>query len=75
MKERVGNMKAIWIFITIVSFCLGFTLGRYLERTCLNVAENKESLVYENSVYVKVIEGTSLESYLTAAGKKKGENK
>jgi len=64
-------VKAILVCITIVSFCLGFALGSYLERTCLNVSENKESIVYENSIYVKVVEGNSLESYLTAAGKKK----
>jgi len=57
--------------IFVVAFCLGFTLGSCLERRCLNVAENKESIVYDNSVYVKVMEGTSLEDYLTAAGKKK----
>ena len=64
-------MKAIWIIITVLSFCLGFTLGSTLEKSCLNIAENKESIVYENSVYVRVMEGTSLDSYLTAAGKKK----
>jgi len=57
--------------IFIVAFCLGCTLGSCLEKRCLNVSENKESLVYENSVYVRVMEGSSLEDYMTAAGKKK----
>jgi hypothetical protein len=64
-------MKAFWIAMIVIAFCLGFTLGRTLEKSCLNLAENKESLVYENSVYVKAIEGGTIESYLTGAGKGK----
>ena len=64
-------MKAFWIAMIVIAFCVGFTLGRMLEKSCYAVAENKESLVFENSVYVKAIEGGTLESYATAAGKKK----
>ena len=58
-----------WLSIVAFAFYMGCLAGTYYERPGLS--ENKQTLVYEGSVYVRAIEGTTLESYLTAAGKKK----
>jgi hypothetical protein len=57
--------------IVICVFGLGFCSGFLAERATLNVAKDKTTIIYEGSVYVRVIEGDSLEDYLTAAGGKK----
>ena len=63
-------MGYIWAAaIAAFFFFLGMTVGSAIERRSYHIAEDKESLVYENSVYVRVIEGTTIEDYLTAAGK------
>jgi len=56
--------------IAVCFFCIGFAAGSCLEKRCLNVAENKESLVFENSVYVRLADGGSMDDILTAAGRK-----
>jgi hypothetical protein len=62
-------MKIIWIMIAILSFLCGLIAGKNLEQANYHISETKESLVYEGSVYVRAVEGTSIQDYLTAAGK------
>jgi len=63
-------MKYLWWACIAFSFYLGIMAGSAIERRYYQVAEDKTSLIYEGSVYVRVVEGTALEDYLTAAGKK-----
>jgi len=59
------------LVIILTAFFLGFLAGAAIERRCYHVSEDKQSLVFENSVYVRAVEGTTMEDYLTAAGRKK----
>ena len=59
-----------WILMLLSAFGIGFTVGVACERASLRIAEDKTTLTYEGSVYVQAIPGTSLQDYLTAAGKK-----
>ena len=61
----------IKIMVALSIFGLGFMAGMGAERASLRISEDKTTMVYEGSVYVQAIQGTSLEDYLTAAGKKK----
>ena len=70
LKEREETMKAIWIILLVAAFGIGFCLGAASERKDYLFSAGRESMVYEGAVYVWVVEGTTLEDYLTAAGKK-----
>ena len=71
----VEDMKP-WTFLWIaIAFLAGWWLSARVERASFHVAENKEMLTYEGAVYVRAIEGTSLEDYLTAAGRPKPKGK
>jgi len=63
-------MRTFWLILVLTAFGLGFCMGAAVERRYYHVSEDRLSLVYEGSVYVRAVEGTTLEDYLTAAGKK-----
>ena len=63
-------MKTVWFILLVASFGIGFCLGAASERKDYLFSADRGSLVYEGAVYVRVVEGTTLEDYLTAAGKK-----
>jgi hypothetical protein len=57
------------LIIGLSIFGFGFCAGALAERSSLKVAEDRTSIVYEGSIYLQAVAGTTLEDYLTAAGK------
>ena len=64
-------MRLLLVTLAIGIFGLGCCVGGAVERRCLQAADDGMVLTYQGAVYVRAVEGMTLESYLTAAGKGK----
>lgn len=64
-------MNIIWITMVGVgiAFYLGCVIGTRIERMNYDISENKQCIVYQGEVYMK-LDDTPLNNYLTAMGKK-----
>ena len=60
------------LMIVVGALLIGaFRCGVAVEQRSYSFSEDKGVLFYDGAVYVRAMEGTTIENYLTAAGKPK----